>query len=100
MKKIHLVVKMLNDNLLDVNLNLFVDVSKADINKCIKYNKNKEVAFAGDRGYYDVPTHLIKFICPRSINCYTRQIASERNIKSIWFLNDNSEYEIKKEFLK
>ena len=54
----------------------------------------------GDRGYYDVSTHLIKFIIPRYVNYHTRQIAAEKNIQSIWFLNDNDEYEIKKEFLK
>jgi hypothetical protein len=91
---------MLNDNLLEVNLELFEDVSKSDINKCIKYNEGKEVAFIGDRGYYDVSTHLIKFIIPRYVNSHTRQIATEKNIQSIWFLNDNNEYEIKKEFLK
>lgn len=63
---------MLNDNLLEVNLELFKDVSKSDINKCIKYNNGIEVGFMGDRGYYDVSTHLIKFIIPRYVNYHTR----------------------------
>ena len=85
-------------NLLDLDLTQFQELMKSDINKCINYNKGKEVAFI-EEGYYDVPKRLLFLINPRYLNKHNKQKIKELDIVSVWEKVDGN-YLIKKEFLK
>lgn len=85
-------------NLLELDLTQFQGITKGDINKCINYNKGKDVAFI-EEGYYDVPKRLLFLINPRNVNAHNKQKIKEFGIVSVWEKVDNNNL-IKKEFLK
>lgn len=85
-----------------LDLSLFSDITKSDINKCISYNKGKEVAFAENSDYYGVPARLLKFINPNFLSPKNKKRITDDNISSVWEECDfdSMRYRIKKEFMK